>query len=212
MQAIDSMAIEQLGIPRLLLMDHAGLAVARQAAAFLPDSRQSVFIACGGGYNGGDGLSAARHLAGWGFTVNVGLIGKIKTLKPEPGIFAECLRRLGVAIIELNQAMEPVKEPLQSCGVIIDALIGIGSAGPARETAAALIHEINNAKKPVVAVDLPSGLNGDTGEIQGLAVSATVTVTFGRIKKGCMVGQGPKKAGRLLLEPITFPNKLLRLS
>lgn len=210
MQAIESVAIEQLGIPRMLLMDHAGLAAARQAAAFIPGAGRSVFVACGRGYNGGDGLSAARHLAGWGYPVVVGLIGPIAALRVEPAIFARCLSRQAVPIIELAETLEPVKPHIQTCGAVVDALLGIGLSGSARGVYALLIEAINRSNKPVVSVDVPSGINCDTGEVQGLAVQAAVTVAFGRIKKGCTLGEGAKRSGRLLLEPITFPNKLLR--
>ena len=210
MHAMDYAAIETLGIPRLLLMDHAGLAVARQIPPLLPKVLGSILICCGTGYNGGDGLSAARHLQGWGYHPQILLAGSISRLRDEPALFARIARQLGMSIREVTALPDKtVSRLMQESAVIVDALLGIGLQGTVREPTAGLILLINRSGKPVVAVDLPSGLNGDTGAIQGAAIKATVTVTFGRIKRGCIAGEGPSHAGRIVVEAITFPQQVL---
>lgn len=210
MQAIDRAAIERLGIPRLLLMDHAGLAVAREAASLVRDPAVPILICSGTGYNGGDGLSAARHLQGWGYRPRVVLAGALDRLREEPLTFARIAQRLHIPLME---AVAPPSDALAGvmgeCGLIVDALLGIGAQGRVRQPHAALIELMNRSGKPILAVDIPSGIDADTGAVQGVAVQAAVTVAFGRAKQGCLVGEGPAHAGRILTDPITIPQQVL---
>lgn len=211
MQQIDAAAIERVGIPRLLLMEHAGLAVARAAQRLCPDASAPVVVCCGTGWNGGDGLAAARHLSAWGYPLRVLVTGRLDRLREEPATYARILRRLGLSVRECLQtddagALEPW---LAECGVVIDALLGIGSRGAVREPVASVIERINRSGRPVVAVDIPSGLDADTGRVQGVAVRAMVTVTFGLAKRGCLIQDGPAHAGSLTVDAITIPRHLL---
>ena len=224
MQAIDAAAMSRYKIPRLVLMEHAGLAVAQAVFALArfgraagrvggssPRSAAAVIVCCGTGYNGGDGLSAARHLHGWGYPVHVVLTGRLSQLREEPAQFAAMLQPLEGSITELTalQDLAAVERWLASCAVIVDALLGIGIRGAVREPVASLIDRINRSGKPVVSADIPSGLDGDTGLPQGVAVKAAVTVTFGLPKQGCLSGQGPQHTGELVVDPITMPRQLL---
>ena len=105
--------------------------------------------------------------------------------------------------------MPNVERWLEESGLIIDALLGIGARGAVREPMRSLIDRLNRSGKPILAVDIPSGLDGDTGLAQGIAVHATVTVTFGLPKQGCMRGAGPAHVGRMIVESITIPRALL---
>lgn len=214
MLEIDAAAIKRFGIPRLLLMEHAGWAVARAAQTLLPTPSAAILICCGSGYNGGDGLCAARHLAEWGYRLRVLVAGRLSALREEPAIYATIVQRLGVAVTELADPQLPpdVASWMDDAGLIIDALLGIGMRGAVREPLASLIALMNGAGKPIVAVDIPSGLDGDRGTIQGVAVKATVTVTFGLAKQGCVKNAGPAHTGSLLIEPITIPRVLLNPS
>ena len=211
MQQIDTAAIQRCGIPRLLLMEHAGLAVARAVQRLLPDTQTSVVVCCGTGYNGGDGLCAARHLHEWGYSLSILITGQIAHLREEPAIYATILQRLGLPILEFSdaRALGQVDQWLAACGVVIDALLGSGVRGPVREPTASLIARMNQVGKPIVSVDIPSGLDGDTGCVQGVAVNATVTVTFGLAKRGCLMQDGPAHTGTLIVDPITIPRRLL---
>ena len=211
MQRIDAAAIKRLGIPRLLLMDHAGLAVARAVWTLAPSASQPILICSGTGFNGGDGLAAARHLQAWGYPLRLLLTGRLAQLREEPAIYATMLQRLGLPVTELTE-MKPLPQAdrmIEDCGLIIDALLGIGARGTVREPMASLIDRLNRSGKPIVAVDLPSGLDGDTGRVQGIAVKATVTVALGLPKRGCTLGDGPAHAGTLTVDPITIPPELL---
>jgi len=222
MQAIDAAAIEQYAIPRLLLMEHAGLALAQAVSAlhrFGPvatrtgasRSNPPVIVCSGAGYNGGDGLCAARHLQAWGYPVHVILAGRLSQLREEPAHYAAMVQRLGVSCTELTEVrdVEQLERWLASCALIVDALLGIGIRGPVREPVAALITRMNRSGKPIVSADIPSGLDADSGLPQGVAVKATVTVAFGLAKHGCVVGEGPMHTGELIVDPITIPRALL---
>jgi NAD(P)H-hydrate epimerase len=212
MQAIDTQAIERIGIPRLLLMEHAGVAVARAATAFLPSTPARVVVCCGTGFNGGDGFAAARHLEEWGYALDVLVAGRLDHLRAEPATFAAILQRLGLPILEVTgrpEAWPRVDQALERCGLIIDALLGIGTTGAVREPIASLIERLNRSGKPIIAVDLPSGLDGDTGLVQGVAVRATATVAFGLPKQGCFLQAGPAHVGSLTVDAITIPRTLL---
>ena len=208
MQAIDAAAIDTLGIPRLLLMEHAGLAVARAVRALRPPPA-SVVACCGSGFNGGDGLAAARHLHQWGYQLRIILAAPSASLAGEPAVFARILARLGVPLVEWTRPGQAPLAPLAAAAVLVDALLGLGLRGPVREPAASLIQHMNASRAPIVAVDLPSGLDGDDGSIHGPAVRAAVTVTFGLPKQGCVQGAGPAHTGRLVVDDITFPPPLL---
>lgn len=214
MQAVDRAAIERFKIPRILLMEQAGKAVAEQVQRRVrttPPAHRPIIACCGIGFNGGDGLCAARYLASWGYPVRVVLAGTAAHLKDEPAIYLRILRALGVPIQELTneRRLDALSRAWRHAAVIIDAVLGIGLRGPVRPLQASLIAAINHARRRVVAVDVPSGLDADTGLPQPVAVRATVTVTFGLPKIGCLRAQGPAHVGTLIIEEIGFPQTLL---
>ena len=211
MQAIDDTAIRQFGIPRLLLMEHAGLALASAVAAMSRPSSAPVLVACGSGYNGGDGLCAGRHLHALGYGVRVVLVGRLAALRDEPAQYARMLQRLGIEIREIQRADEiDASAPwIVEAPCVVDALLGIGIRGTVREPYAALIARLNASGRPIVSADVPSGLDADTGVVQGVAVKAACTVTFGRPKRGCFMAEGPAHAGRLIIDQITIPPQIL---
>ena len=211
MQQIDAAAIETLGIPRLLLMEHAGLAVARAVRTIVHEPTAALVVCCGTGFNGGDGLAAARHLHEWGYALRILVAGRLDRLREEPAIYAAILSKLGLSLTECASAdaLSRVERWWAECSLIIDALLGIGARGPVREPTASLIVRMNRSGKPIVAADLPSGLDADTGLAQGIAVKATTTVAFGLPKQGCLLRDGPAHAGSLVVDPITIPRVLL---
>ena len=212
MQRIDELAIHTVGIPRLLLMDHAGRAVANAVRSLIPEPSHEVLVCCGTGHNGGDGFCAARYLLQWGYPLRVVLAGTtVPHLKEEPAVYATILSHLHVALLEvtddaqLTQAAPVFAHP----SVIVDALLGIGWQGPVRPLTARLIALINQANKPVVAADVPSGLDADTGRPHDVAVHATVTVTFGLPKQGLFLGEGPAHVGEVIVDDLGIPTTVL---
>lgn len=156
-------------------------------------------------------MATARLLREHRYRVRVLLAGALSRLREEPARYAGMLRhlRVPVRICRTPESIRRAARWFDGADLIVDALLGIGTKGRVREPLATLIRQINAASVPVVAVDVPSGLDGDCGTPQGVAVKATTTVTFGCVKRGCLIAQGPAHTGSLTLDPITIPRELL---
>lgn len=213
MQEIDHRTIQEYGIPGMVLMENAGRSVAEESLRMLGRSRRpSVVVLCGPGNNGGDGLVVARHLFNHGAQVTVIFLGRIKN----------ALARDDDAAINLKIALKmriPVKETfnlksiiahLKSSSLIIDAIFGIGLARPVGRKLRKLIQAVNRLKRPVIAVDVPSGLDCDTGEPLGGAIQATETITFAAPKIGFKNPLAKKYLGKLTVVDIGIPRLLLK--
>jgi len=186
------------GTPGIALMEEAGDAVAVRAA-MMARAGSRIAVVAGPGNNGGDGYVAARQLAERGFAVRVLRVGD----RPGTGDAAEAARRWS------GEVMPAAPDALDGCGLVIDALFGAGLARPVESLAAALVAAVNAAGVPVLAVDLPSGINGDTGAVQGCAVRATETVTFFRRKPGHLLYPGRAHCGRTHVVDIGIPDAVL---
>ena len=209
-RAADRYAIEEVGLPAAVLMEETGRQVAELCLKLLQEKpgRGRIFVWAGKGNNGGDGYVAARRLGLAGYHVEVFLV----TAHPEEITGAarqnlEVLRRLAIPV---NQAWSEAE--IAAAGVVaasgdlqVDALLGTGGRGPVSGPPAAAIAAINGAGVPVVAVDLPSGLNADTGEVTGPAVRARYTVTVGRPKAGLFTYPGAALAGDVYVADIGIP-------
>jgi hydroxyethylthiazole kinase-like uncharacterized protein yjeF len=206
MKAIDRRAIEEYKIPGIILMEHAAQAVAGAVRARFDPVRTAVFA--GPGNNGGDGWAVARLLWTAGWEVTVFHPGPETDLPPDAAANKEMAIRLGIP----DRAWAEVREDagfLKEYGLIVDALLGTGFRGTVTGDYARLITAINGCGLPVVAVDIPSGVEADTGRISGPAVRARLTVTFGRPKVGLMLFPGREAAGELVVDPIGLPGALL---
>ncbi len=201
----DHCAVE-MGVPSLMLMERAGQAVAacvmRHLGAAEAEGRQkSVFVLCGPGNNGGDGFVAARLLAGQGFAVRVALLGDVTTLSGDAAENA----RLWVGEIEKPEALD-----LSGADLLVDALFGAGLARDLDGAAKGLIERMQYAERPLVAVDLPSGVDGASGAVRGYSVQAVATVTFFRRKPGHMLQPGRNLCGALEVADIGIPETVLQ--
>jgi NAD(P)H-hydrate epimerase len=201
-------ASQARGITTATLMENAGREVARAAAAIaggLYGSR--AVVVCGKGNNGGDGLVAARHLAQWGVRVTVLLLEAAEDLRePADANFAR-LAQTDVRVRPFSRSL--LSRELARADVAIDAIFGTGFRGFPENDHAAAIEGLNEGGVPVVAVDIPSGVNGDTGAVEGEAVWADVTVTFGGAKVGVVLLPGAERAGLVEVVDIGFPADLL---
>ena len=187
-------------------MERAGLAVAHAAADLARGAygRRAVVV-CGKGNNGGDGLVAARHLAAWGMGVAVLLLPDPSTLR-DPA--AANFHRLG-RVRTLPFSESALIRELGRADVAIDGIFGTGFRGLADGQQAAAIDILNKSRVPVVAVDIPSGVEADTGMVRGSAVRAAATVTFGAPKIGALLFPGAAHAGTVQVADIGFPEDLL---
>ena len=194
MRALDRHTIETEGVPGEILMESAGRAVTEAVLELLGETGGEAWIVCGAGNNGGDGLVVARQLEHLGVPVRVHLVADAMRLGGDAGSNLERARRSGVRI---EQAAPRPPER----GVVVDAVFGTGLSRNVEGAAALAIAAINTAREAagggvrVVAVDLPSGLDADTGRVQGCAVRADRTVTISLPKIGLVLEPGRSHAG-----------------
>ena len=175
----DRLAIETWGVPGAVLMENAGRNAADAICKFLGDIRsRRVAIVAGTGNNGGDGFVIARHLRMRGASVAVFVAGAREKMSPDAGGNFAILERLDFDIRPFAGEAASLAEELGGFDLVVDAVGGTGIAGPLRGAAAAAVEGINAAGRPVVAVDIPTGLDCDTGSAPGSAVRADLTVTF----------------------------------
>ena len=197
MRTIDSWAIGERGVPALDLMEAAGRGVAEAVIALAPDG--PVRVVCGKGNNAGDGLVAARHLA------ETGLEAEVLLLWPPSELSADAAASLDRFDGPVTEASD-LADALQSSGAIVDAIFGTGFEGAPRDPAAAAIEAINGCGAPVVAADIASGVDASSGEIEGVAVEATVTVSFHVAKLGQWIAPGKRRCGEVRVAPIGIPD------
>ncbi|MGA7455979.1 MAG: NAD(P)H-hydrate epimerase, partial [Methyloceanibacter sp.] len=192
-QAIDG------GVAGATLMENAGRAVAEEVAKRFPDS-ESVVVLCGPGNNGGDGFVAARHLMERGYKVTLGFDGDVNRLPKDAAAMAK----------RFAGRIEPLSpDVLTGAAAVVDALFGAGLARPIEGKLATMIDRVNAARVPVVAVDVPSGIDGSTGEVRGVAIDAVATVTFFRLKPGHFLLPGRLHCGAVKLADIGIPASVL---
>jgi NAD(P)H-hydrate epimerase len=186
------------GVAGTVLMENAGRAVAECVIEHYP--RQPVAVLCGPGNNGGDGFVAARHLKDQGWPVRLALLGDERALKGDAAWAAGQWKGETLALSPSVLDGEPL---------VIDAMFGAGLSRPISGTAAEVIGRIIAQSLSVVAVDVPSGLNGDTGQVMGVAPQAEHSVTFFRGKPGHYLGEGLKRCGLLHVVDIAIPARVL---
>ena len=186
-------AAAAVALPPHALMERAGLAVARLALAIAPHAK-SIWIACGPGNNGGDGLEAAMHLQRWGKAPHVTWLGDEAKAPADALASLARARQAGVTIGDSAPA---------ACDLAIDALLGIGNARAPQGRLAKWIAAMNSNGNPVLAVDLPSGLDADTGN--GALVNATHTLSLLTLKPGLFTAQGRDAAGTVWFDDLGLP-------
>lgn len=203
-QAFDLYAQNKLGVPSILLMENAGRGVAEEAMGMGRGVRDEgcgkVAVICGTGNNGGDGFVAARHLLNAGLKVKVYIVGSKAKLKSDPKTNLNILLKMGQKVKWVRSVKD--LKPIKGSGLIIDALFGIGLNSPVTGLYRDVIELMNNAGCPILAVDVPSGLDADNGKVLGVAVRAKRTVTFVAPKKGFIREEGPKRCGKIVVRDI----------
>jgi len=211
-RALDRVAIETLGVPGIVLMENAGRGAAEYIYDALRDpARAQVLILCGPGNNGGDGFVIARHLHNAGIAVHVALAAPPEKIRGDAATNLNILYRLGLspAAAYEPQGLDAVRRWVTQADVIVDALLGTGSTGSPRGVMATLIELANAAPRAWrVAIDIPTGLDADSGAVHEPCFRAAATVTMLAPKVGFQTAAGRAVAGEVVVVSIGVPRDL----
>lgn len=203
MQQMDKYTIEVLGLPGAVLMENAGARVADELLAMDADS---FVVLAGSGNNGGDGFVIARRLIDAGKDCKLVLAANPERIKADAKIHFDVYLNRSLPVIYANEeTMGEVESLLRQADVTVDALLGTGTKGSVREPARSVIESADELAKFIVAVDIPSGVDSDTGGVADLAVKADRTITFVAPKKGFFLQQGPQHTGSWEAVDISVP-------
>jgi NAD(P)H-hydrate epimerase len=212
MRKLDQKAISEFGLPGMVLMENAARGVVGALWRAFPDLATSrVAILAGRGNNGGDGLAVARYLLNRGLSCRVFLLAPPEEIKGDAGANLEILKKMGVVVREiLNlREWEEQKPLLDEADILLDGIFGTGLRGPVEGFFREIIQSVNALNKPVVAIDIPSGVDADSGQVLGACIRARMTVTFGLVKRGLLVHPGAGAAGKVVLVDISLPRAAL---
>jgi len=220
MRNLDHRAITEHGIPGEFLMENAGEAVyfailtefGRGSLDPLERSGPGLeglrfIVLCGGGHNGGDGFVVARKLRSVGAEVRVVILSDPSRYDEAPSLHLEMVRRMGIPVA-VKPPLDEIAQALGWCHIVVDAMLGTGLSREVGGVYREVIEQVNAAPRPVVAVDIPSGVDGNTGQVLGVAVEADLTVTFGLPKRGNLLYPGYELGGDLYVTHISFPPEL----
>ncbi|MFH1541297.1 MAG: NAD(P)H-hydrate epimerase [Elusimicrobiota bacterium] len=192
---LDKIATEKFLIPSIVLMENAGKNAAKMILEeFRP---KSAIIFCGGGNNGGDGFVIARHLFNNCVKVKVFTAQKISKYTGDALTNLNIIQKIKIPIITLSASTQIPKTDL-----IVDALLGTGTRGKIRKPYKKIIRKINLAKLPIASIDIPSGIDANTGKNLGEAIRAILTITMVAVKKGLLIADGKKCAGKIVVVDI----------
>lgn len=200
-RALDRMAIEEQQIPGYTLMVRAGQALLEALNKRFPEARRLVVL-CGGGNNGGDGYVLARMARAKGLQVELVALTDPARLKGDAALACATFREGGGVTTEWTPRC------VDRADVIVDAILGTGLTRPLAGAAAEVVGAVAASGVPVLAVDMPTGLHSDTGQVLGDAIAADVTVTFVGLKLGAFVGAGPSYCGELVFDGLGIPPEL----
>jgi ADP-dependent NAD(P)H-hydrate dehydratase / NAD(P)H-hydrate epimerase len=207
MRQLDQQTIEEIGVPSPVLMENAGRTTYQILRQEFPDLDDPVVVLAGRGNNGGDGFVVARYLANAGYEVIVLLLAEKSQIAGDAKINLDILEQLTVPVREITSEKALLEQIplLEDASLLVDALLGTGLSSEVKGLYRAAITLINDTPAPVLAIDIPSGLSADSGQPQGVAVLADVTVTYGWPKLGQIVNPGRELVGRLWQVDISIP-------
>lgn len=212
MNRLDSLAINKIGIPGIVLMENAALKVVEEIAELLGTLRnKNIIVFAGKGNNGGDAFAAARHLHNNGADLRVYLTAPKQAVTGDAGTNLNILSAMGIPVIEITgeNELEEARSRMKGADVIVDGLLGTGIKGEVRGTIKAVIDIVNESGKAVVSIDMPSGIDGENGKICGCSITARKTVSFGLPKIGQVVHPGCGHTGELVIADIGIPQRLI---
>jgi len=206
---IDRRAIKEFGIPGTVLMENAASVVMAEMERFFDGlAGVRVGIICGKGNNGGDGLALARRLSIRGVAVRVALLAPFSAVSGEAKVNLSILRKTDVQITQ-NASARSLPDIIAWSDILVDAMLGVGLSSPLKGLFLQAVDMINTAGKPVVAIDIPTGINADTGSIMGAAIMADLTVTMALLKRGLVLLPGAQYAGDVRVADIGIPSEVV---
>ncbi|HHY71430.1 MAG TPA: NAD(P)H-hydrate epimerase, partial [Thermoanaerobacterales bacterium] len=216
MRDMDRIVIEDYKIPGVILMENAGREVA-QAVKNMWGARKNIAPAkialfCGKGNNGGDGFVAARHLANMGFDINVFIIANPSSITGDAAINLKIIKNMGlqIKVIDEESDLNEVMDVTRNASILVDAMFGTGLRGKVKGVAQKVIEMINRLEVPVIAVDIPSGICGETGKILGSAIKSQQTVTLALPKTGLLLYPAVEYVGELFTADIGMPINFIK--
>lgn len=213
MRELDRTAIEDMGIPGIVLMENAGLRVVEVIEKYFDHqvAGKRIAVFAGKGNNGGDGLVIARHLVNKKARVKVYLLADPEAFTGDAATNMAIISKMNVPIYRLQEesSLTRMQIALKCADMVVDAIFGTGFRGSPRGIAGQVIKEINAAGVPVLSVDIPSGLEADTGKVKGECIKADITVTFGLPKLGLLVEPGASVTGKLVVGDISIPESVI---
>ena len=206
MKLIDKYCIKNLGIPGIVLMENAALKVLKNIEM---NKYNTFVIVCGVGNNGGDGLALGRHLMVQGKKVRFFILGNMDRGSNDFSVNYNIIKNINGDIVHINSDKELslFKDSIIDSDIIIDSIFGTGLTRNVEGIFKDVILSINKSEKYVISIDIPSGLDGNTGKILGICVKASKTITFQLLKRGLMGME--KLAGEIIVEPIGIPDMVI---
>lgn len=209
MRKIDETAISEYNIPSIVLMENAGIKVVQAILQLHEEasSHKRITIVAGKGNNGGDGFVIARHLANKGIDIRVFVLGQLKDIKGDSGVNLQILKKMNIPILSLaeDKDLNKLKIGLLYTDLIVDAIFGTGFRGAALGLAEQAIEMINKSGVKVMAVDIPSGLEANTGKTHGACIKADYTISFAYPKLGLVMHSASEYVGQLTVVDISIP-------
>jgi NAD(P)H-hydrate epimerase len=211
---VDRRAAEQYKIPSIILMENAARGLTIHAMRMLdwPNElgEDKITVLCGAGSNGGDALGAARHLHNAGLAMTVVLVSPEEKYQGDTRTNLEICRAMGLPVIDASDNPGATLDALPDADLVMDGLLGTGVKSEVREPVTDVIDWVNRRQDaPVLSVDLPSGMDCDTGKALGVCVAADVTVTFAGVKKGFLENGAKRYTGEVRLVSIGAPRDLI---
>lgn len=206
---IDRRAIREFGIPGTVLMENAAAAIMTEMERFFDGlSGVRVGILCGKGNNGGDGLALARRLRIRGTAVRAALLAPFSAVSGEAKVNLSVLRKMDVDLLQ-NATSKNVADIIAWSDILVDAMLGVGLSSPVKGVYAQAVNQVNASARPVVAVDMPTGIHADTGAVLGTAVKAELTVAMALLKPGLVLSPGAEYAGTVRVADIGIPSEVV---
>lgn len=211
MREADSETIQRIGIPGIVLMENAGAGIVRAMEKHIENlGRKKVLVVCGKGNNGGDGFVIARLLFLKGNNVQIVLLGKIKDLKGDARANAEAASKIMIPLLEMgNGISSEFSHAMRHTHVVVDAIFGTGLTRKAEGVTAKTIKQLNALKKFTVAVDIPSGIDSDTGQVNGPHIQSDLTLALGGFKRSHFLFPAAEAMGQIELVDIGIPGSVM---